>query len=442
MQEINIGDILKVIENKRVLAAVSGGADSMVMLNQLVNLLKYSNFYMEIIHVNHNLRGVESDGDSAFVEAQAKKMQIPCKIVSVDVKKYKNENKQTIEQAARELRYKAINDYKEEGKFDFIVIAHNLDDQAETVLMHLCRGSGLKGASGITQRDGVLRPLISFTKSEILKYAEDNKITFREDSTNSNKEYTRNYIRHEILPRLEEIYPSVKKNLCKFAEIAKSDDEFIENIIDTSKMKICRNCISIHVSAFDEKEPYYSRLIYKAVNYLGIWADVEQKHVKLIKNLSFMKNGAYLCLPHGINAYKEYDYVTFSFKLPKNLQNNYVKYEIGNLNIQNVQIEIKEVSTDDVVFGDNILFFNADAVPYDAVFRYRENGDVFHKLNSGTKKFSDYLTDKKIPLKERDNIIVLASGNKILLALGLDISDDVKITSDTIRIAKISYKKN
>jgi len=280
MQEINISGILKEIENKRVLAAVSGGADSMVMLNLLVKMQKSNDFHLEIIHINHNLRGEESDGDSVFVEAQAKKMQIPCKIVSVDVKKYKNDNKQTIEQAARELRYKAINDYKKEGKFDFIIIAHNLDDQAETVLMHLCRGSGLKGAGGITQRDGVLRPLIGFTKSEILKYAEYNKITFREDSTNASKEYTRNYIRHEILPRLEELYPSVKKNLCKFAEIAKSDDEFIENLIDKSKIKINNESVGLHVSVFEEGEPYYTRLIYRAINHLGVWADIEQKHIK------------------------------------------------------------------------------------------------------------------------------------------------------------------
>ena len=205
MQEINISGITKRIENKRVLVAVSGGVDSMVLLSCLVDLREYVNFYMEVIHINHNLRGTESNEDAKHVLNFCKNINVPCVIKSVDVIKNKNENKQTLEQSARDLRYKEIYNYQESNKFDYIVIAHNSDDNAETVLMHICRGSGLKGASGIKENDKILRPLLEYSKAEIIKYAKENNIKYREDSSNTDIKYVRNYIRHEILPRLEEI---------------------------------------------------------------------------------------------------------------------------------------------------------------------------------------------------------------------------------------------
>ena len=439
MQEIDISNVINQIHNKKLLLAVSGGVDSMVMMELFAKLQKNNDFYMEIIHINHNLRGEESDQDACFVQKKAKQIRIPCKVVSVDVKKHKVDNKQTIEQAARELRLGAIEKYKNANKFDFVVFAHNGDDQAETVLMHICRGSGLKGAAGILNQEGVLRPLLKYSKKSIIKYAVENNIEYREDSTNSSIEYTRNYIRHEILPKLEEIYPNVKNNLIRFAEIANADNDYILSSIDMSKIICDKDMVSIHFSVFDEKESIYSRMVFSALNMLGVYSDIEQKHVLMIRDLSYMKNGAYICLPNGLFAYKEYEYVVFSHKKPKNMQNNCEKYKFGTVKLGNANINIIEVSSDDVVFGEKELFFDADSIPSDAVFRYRKVGDVFHKLNSGTKKFSDYLTDRKVPLKDRDHIVVLASKNRILLALGLDISDDIKITSSTSRIAKISY---
>ena len=441
MQEINISRITKLIENKKVLVAVSGGVDSMVLLDLLSKMHNFCSFCMEIIHINHNLRGEESDKDAKLVQNTANRLKINCKIISIDVEKFKKENKQTIEQAARELRYKEIYEYKEKNNFDYVIIAHNSDDQAETILMHICRGCGLNGARGIGERKDLLRPLLNVSKSAIIKYAEENEIEYREDLSNRDIKYTRNYIRNEILPKLEEIYPNVKQNLVNFAEIVKNDDDFILNNIDYSLIKAKNKDVYLNLRAFENTSTIYSRLIYNAINMLGVFSDIEQKHVKMIYDLSFAKNGSYLVLPHGINVYKEYDCLVFTQKKQKNAINIIKKYQVGEVLIDNYKITIEEVSSDDIVFGDGNLYFDLDSIPYDAVFRHKQNGDIFQKLNSGSKKFSDYLTDKKVPLKDRSDLIVLAIENKILLCLTLDISDSIKVTSTTQRIGKLSFVK-
>ena len=440
MQEINISGITKRIENKRVLVAVSGGVDSMVLLSCLVDLREYVNFYMEVIHINHNLRGTESNEDAKHVLNFCKNINVPCVIKSVDVIKNKNENKQTLEQSARDLRYKEIYNYQESNKFDYIVIAHNSDDNAETVLMHICRGSGLKGASGIKENDKILRPLLEYSKAEIIKYAKENNIKYREDSSNTDIKYVRNYIRHEILPRLEEIYPNVKQNLSKFAEIASIDDEFINNLIDYSVIKKQKDAIKLNIDAFKNHESIINRIIYKVLNELNIFADIEQKHLKMIKDLAHMKNGSYICLPHELNVYREYDNLVFTFKKLKTQNTDFKQYSMGEIVFDNVLINIVEVSSDDVEFGDGSLYFDLDSIPGTAIFRNKKDGDIIHKLNSGTKNYSDYLTDKKVPLRNRNNVIVLANENKILLTIGMDISDDIKITSLTNRIGKLTTK--
>lgn len=442
MQYLDISSIINKIENKRILVGVSGGADSMVLLSLLLDLQKSINFYMEVIHVNHNLRAKESDDDQKLVEMYSQKNNLKCIVKSVNVLKNKNDNKQTLEQSARELRYNVINEYKQENKFDYVVIAHNSDDNAETVLMHICRGSGLRGASGIQERNCILRPLLCYSKEQILQYAIVNKIPFRDDSSNKDIKYTRNFIRHEILPKLAEIYPNIKENLIRFAEIASIDNAFIDSVIDYSLIKKEKDCVKLSVDVFSQFETVYSRLIYRAINMLGIYSDIEYKHIGLIKELSTLKNGNYITLPHNLYVYKEYNYLVFSLIKSKVKTIDYKQYSMGEIEFLNYKIEIIEVTSDDVNFGDGALYFDLDSIPSTAIFRTKKDGDIIQRLGTGTKKFSDYLTDKKVPLRLRDSLVVLANNNKILLTIGMDISDDIKITSTTNRIGKLIYKKD
>ena len=439
MQNIVSTKIGKKIENKKLLAAVSGGVDSMVMLWIMLQIKKDIPFQLEVIHINHNLRGDESDGDEQLVVDFCKKNNIKCKVESKDVNAFQKANKQTLEQAARVVRHNAINEYKLHGKFDYVLFAHNSDDQAETVLMHIARGGGLKGATGMKEKEDLIRPLIQFSKSEIYKYAKENQVPFREDSSNASLNYTRNFLRHEIFSKLEEVYPNIKENLIRFAKIAKEDDEYIEGTIDYSSISYEKDCIRVKNEVFNQSAAVFSRIIKKVLNDCRIYFDIESKHIQAIKQLSLSKNGNYLCLPHGLYVHKEYDYVVFSTNKPIFLQEEYKNLKLDNKSINDYDLLVVDINS--VKFGDGNLYFDFDKIPESAIWRVRKDGDVFHKLGSGTKKFSDVLIDKKIPLRKRKDLIVLAENNKILLAPGIDISDDVKVTKSTKRIGKLVCNK-
>ena len=437
MQELLENGIEAKVKDKKLLVAVSGGADSMCLLHQLVCLNMRVPFEMQVIHVNHNLRGKESDCDQSFVINMCNKYGVKCNVLDIDVHSESKKNKQTIEQAARELRYKAFFDLKNKGKFDYILIAHNKDDQAETVLMHICRGSGIDGAGGIKDRPGILRPLLGTSRKQILEYLKNNNLGYREDSSNSSIEYTRNFVRHEIIPRLEQIYPNIKENLFRFAKLAQKDADFIESCIEMGQILHNDGVVKIKASIFYESDVLYSRYVRKCLQMLGVFADVEQKHIQLVKELSQSQNGNYICLPHGVFVSKEYDFVVFGVCKPQKLQTHNLKYSLSKISFGKTTFEIQEINEDDIIFGNGDLYFDLDSIPSSAVFRTKKDSDKFKKLGSGTKKFNDYLTDKKVPLRKRNEIILLCDDNKVLLAVGLDISDDIKITSGTTRFGRL-----
>ena len=430
----------KQVDGKRLLLAVSGGADSMALLYSFFDLQKkgLADFYMEVVHVNHNLRGKESLGDEKFVQQECKKLGIKCKIIQIDVKKQKETQKQTTEQAARELRYKVLFDYKKENNFDYIVSAHNSDDQAETVLMHIFRGAGLDGAGGIREQQGVLRPLLNVSKKQIVDYDNKNNISFRTDSSNNDTAYTRNFIRHNVLPKLEEIYPNIKENLNKFANIVQKDAKFIDEYVD-EKLIVCKNKkIMLKNEAKLLDDVIFSRLIRKCFNMLGEFADFEQKHIELVKTVFLMKNGKSINLPHGVVVEKSYDYVSFYKEKEQKIHSN-IKFEIGKVSFLGKTIDIFEVQSDVVVFGSSSLYIDLKLIPSDAVIRTAQPSDMFQKLGSdGAKKLSRYFVDKKIPRSERSEIPLVASGNNVLCVIGFDISDKVKITDKTTKIVKVS----
>ena len=442
MQNLLEKGIEKKIDGKRIILAVSGGADSMALLYSFYDMQKkgVANFYMEVVHVNHNLRGVESFGDEQFVKKECEKLGINCKIIQIDVKKHKASTKQTIEQAARDLRYKALFDYKKEKCFDYIITAHNSDDQAETVLMHIFRGAGLDGAQGIRNQEGVLRPLLNVSKKRIVEFDNKNNILFRTDSSNNDVAYTRNFIRHNILPKIEEVYPNIKENLNKFANIVQKDARFIDEYVDEGLI-VCKNkkvMLKNEASLLDDV--ILTRLIRKCFNLLGEYADFEQKHIELVKTVFLMKNGNSVNMPHGVIVEKSYNYVNFYKYIPKKVQNN-IKFEIGEIFVADKKIIVREVESESIVFGNGVLYYDLDSVPANAVVRTALPGDVFQKLGSeGSKKLTKYFIDKKIPRSEREILPVVACENNVLCVVGYDISDNIKITSDTMRFGEIYFE--
>ncbi|MBQ7466598.1 MAG: tRNA lysidine(34) synthetase TilS [Clostridia bacterium] len=432
-----------ITKTDKVLVGVSGGTDSMCLLSMLLKAKSQMGFQLLAVHINHNLRGQESERDENFVKKYCEKNDIKFICESVDVLKHAKKYGKTTEQAARELRYLAFEKIMQKEKATVLAVAHHKDDQAETVLMHIARGSSLKGATGMQIKSGnIIRPLLNFTRKDIEEYNKANKIPSIKDSSNDDVNYNRNYVRHKVIPVVEKAYPDVVNSLCKFASKCAVDEDFIQSqipyklIVSSEKtVKLLNEVDSLHLAI-------KTRLVKRAFEQLGAFFDIEEKHIFEVLNLFKMKNSSKISLPFKITAFKEYDGVVLTQNKP-DLKNGYYEFKTGKTNIENFgAIEIKLLSDDEMpVFGDGNHYVDFESIPATAVWRTRQDGDMFSKIGSGSKKLNDYFTDKKIPLRLRDEIMVLASGNKVLVVAGYDISDSVKITSGTDKIAKISYSK-
>ena len=434
----------KIVEKEdRIAVGVSGGADSMVLLWALLDKQKQIGFYFEVVNINHHIRGAESDRDSLFVEEFCKKRKIPYKIIDVDVLKLKKDEKKTLEESARIARYNAFEKVMKQNKLNKLFLAHHKNDQAETILMHIFRGSGISGASGIKDTKTTFRPLLNFTKKEILNIAQEHGIDFVEDSTNEDTNYTRNFIRNKVIPQIEEVYPGLVDNICAFGKKCEGLQSFILSQIDESLILISDDEVVLNQRIFEFDKILVREYIKKAFEKIGVFSDIEAKHFSLVYELSSLEVNKEIYLPHEVVARKIYSGV----KLYKNKSNSVVeeeyefikngKFKFGNDFVINTQV----VKSDEVVYGEGALFVDATKISNTAIWRTRRNGDKFAKFGTGSKKLNDYLTNKKIDVLERDKIPVLASGESVLVILGDDISENVKIDATTDEIVKITFDK-
>ena len=219
------------LDKKNILVAVSGGVDSIALLHFLLSLKDKENLNLAALHFEHGIRGEESKEDAAFVQSYCESNNVRCFMGEGNVPKYAKEHKITAEMAARILRYAFFEEILQREHFDVIATAHHADDQAETVILNLLRGSGIKGLAAMRPaRDYIIRPFLCVAKTEILEYAKKNNLEYREDSTNNSNEYRRNRIRHELLPLLETYQAGVKERLTTLAEIARDENDYIESI--------------------------------------------------------------------------------------------------------------------------------------------------------------------------------------------------------------------
>lgn len=427
----------------RIAVGVSGGADSMLLLWGLFDKQKQVDFYMKVIHVNHRLRGKESDRDMKFVEDFCKKKKIPYEIVSVDVKKIKANKKLSLEEAAREARYQAIEDVMKKDNLSKLFLAHHKNDQAETVLMHIFRGSGILGACGMQKTDGkIVRPLLNFKKSEIEKIATDSGISWVIDSTNQESSCTRNFIRNEILPQIEKVYPSVVDAICGFSEKCKATQSFAESKLEQGLVSDYGDGVMISSRVFDADGLSNALYLKDAFKRLEVFADIEEKHFKLLADLNEKSVNTCIDLPHGVVARKTYDGVKLSKKTATEKNSDEKNFETGTHffdGIGTVTAEI--VSPYDVVYGNGSLYVDYNKLPADCIWRTRRVGDKFTMLGTGTRSLSDYFTDEKLEFEQRDKMLLLASREKVLVIAGRDISENVKIDGTTDTIIKITFQQ-
>ena len=403
-------------------AAVSGGADSMVMLA----LLQEAGARVSVIHVDHSIRGEASERDCAFVKEYSEKRGLPFLYRKVDALGYAKEQGISVELAARELRYSFFDELLSSGAVDAVALAHHMDDQAETVMMRFLRGSGVRGLRGITDRKGYLHPLLGCPKSDIIAYAKKHGIPYTQDATNADNEYTRNFLRNEALPLLKTRYPDLSAVVARNAELFGELEEYLLNEITPSYRE--GKDVFLPVSVLERHPAIAKKSIAEAARATGAQKDIEAIHLAAVYGLREAQNGSRLNLPFGIDAVKEYGRLRFTareelapYEMPFSPRG---RYEYAG--------SVYMFAAGDAVIPGRSM--DGDKIPRDAVVRTRRAGDVFKRYKGAEKSLSDYLTDIKLPQTERERLLVLASHSRVFAVLGVEIADEVKIEQSTKNI--------
>jgi tRNA(Ile)-lysidine synthase len=398
------------LKGKKLLLATSGGIDSMV----LVHVFHKLQFQIGIAHCNFQLRKEESNEDAIFVNSETNKFQIPVYIKKFNTLDYANDNKTSIQIAARELRYGWFNQLLTKENYDYLLTGHHLDDQVETFLINLTRGTGLAGLTGIPSQNGnVIRPLLPFSREEIENYAKENAIVWREDSSNASDNYLRNKLRHDIVPVLKELNPSFLDSFQNTLNHLNQSNDLTE---DSSKMvyeKVVSeqdNKIEINLTNLLQFKNYKSYL-YQWLNKYGFtaWEDIydlvnAQSGKQVFSNTHILLKDRESLLLH----FKPLQNITEAYFIEKG--DNSLKIPL-NILISSVT-NISNVS-------NSTIFVDEEKLQFPLLLRKKQDGDVFQPSGmNGKKKLSKFFKDEKYSLIDKENQWLLTSNNEIIWVVG------------------------
>ncbi|MBI5047823.1 MAG: tRNA lysidine(34) synthetase TilS [Deltaproteobacteria bacterium] len=452
-----------------VVVAVSGGVDSVILLHTLVRLSKEFKLSIIAVHLNHGLRGRESDRDEAFVKELAKKLGVKFTSKRIDINSLLKKG-DSLQDIAREARYVFFEEAAKRYKADKIATGHNMDDQAETMVMRFLNGSGLRGLCGIPPaRRQYIRPLIDITRQEIEKYAEGKRLKFVKDSSNQSARYLRNRIRLKLMPILIGYNPSIKNDMARLSRILARDEDYME---DQAK-DIFKDCIKegargrkktiIFLSAKKLNslhDAIKARIFFMAAEeLLGSPKGFYSYHAEdFLKLLSSRSPNASITLPHSMAVYREYDVITIekSQKSEVRSQNEnkettfekVLKINGKTLVIADGEIRIAEFKTEILSYhptshipystSKNIACFDYDKLEFPLIVRNFRPGDKFVPLGmNGHKKVKELFQEKKIARRRRNKVPILVSGSEIIWVAGMRQAEYGKIRANTKNVLKI-----
>ena len=424
----------------RIGVAVSGGADSMALLHFMHELSAQIGVGILAVHINHGIR-TDARKDAAFVKKYCSDNRIECVVYNVNVPEYCRAHKVGTEAGARVLRYECLEMAAKKYKLTKVALAHHLDDQAETILLHIFRGCGLEGATGMKPVSGIyIRPFLTVKKSDLIAYNYHNGTPNITDETNTDNKYARNFIRNTVMPTIQQEWRNVNENIVSFGKIAGADNEYIMGQADTSGVVQSGNTVRIPINRFVLATPVVTRLILKVLDMLGTKKNIESKHIDAIIELGRSGiNGERIDIPNACYVVREYEYITVVKKERKVEEKTY-SFKIGKTVVDGFgTIMITKTISYKIALERGLFVIDADKLPRKAKWRSRRDGDQFTKFGGGTKNLGSYLTDKKVPARLRGVIPVLADGNEVFVVGGLGISEKVKTDRDTVEAFVIEF---
>lgn len=409
--------------NARIIVALSGGADSVALL-RILHTLGYD---CEAAHCNFHLRGAESDRDEMFVRKLCKTMRIPLHTIDFETEQYAIEKKISIEMAARELRYQWFAEIKEKTKANVIAVAHHQDDSVETVLLNLIRGTGINGLLGIRPKNGdIVRPLLCISRKEITDYLQNAKQEYMTDSTNLQDEYTRNKIRLNLLPLMQEINPLVKEHIIDTSNYLNDVNRIYNKGIEEGKQRVIEKGDIRIISLL--KEPSPEALLFEILYPLGFNAAQTKNILAMLEG----QTGKQFISKDGWRVVKDRELLLIDKK---------EKQEIPPFCLIK---EEKEYTKDFIIPREkHIACFDTDKLIEEINLRKWQTGDIFIPFGmKGKKKVSDYLTDRKFSIIQKENQWVLCCGDKIIWIVGERTDNRFRIDEKTkkVTVFKMSEK--
>lgn len=415
-------------EKRNITVALSGGADSMALLNVLNSLKEELGINLSAAHLNHLIRGNEADRDEAFVKEQCAKMGVPLFCERIDVPLIAKDEKQSLELAARNVRYKFLQRVSK----GFIATAHTASDNLETVIYNLARGASLDGICGIPQKRGrIIRPILECTRKEVEMYCEEKGVPYVTDSTNLANEYTRNKIRHSIVPVLKEINPSVESVTFRNTRLLREDSKYLnataEKYVFENTQKEDASLLLYDLQRFPSA--IAKRVIVIYANRVCDELKLENVHIEAV--LEIVKKGGKTSLPQGFVA---------------TVSSNRLHFEKGGKveTEPEFNVRVEEITAENfekLQKVNNLLLNNAfdcDKIVGKWVLRTRMSGDSIRLKNRGcTKTLTRLMSENKTPITLRDKLPVIADENGVIWVYGAGVAQRVAIGSKTQKIAVI-----
>lgn len=426
-------------KNDRILIALSGGVDSVV----LATLMKKCNYSICLAHCNFHLREEESNRDEAFVRSWAKENGVELFVKEFDTYGYMKENKISLEMAARDLRYQWFDLLLKEHNFSYLATAHHLDDSIETFFINLLRGTGIAGLHGIqAKNDKIVRPLLFATREEILSYAKENSISFVEDSTNSETKFTRNKIRHNLFPVLRELNPNFEFALKKDIEHLRDTEVVFRREIEKVKQEIIekeKDVFKIRIEKLQELTPL-NIYLYEILSEYG-FNETNINDILLCLNENSGKQ--FFSKTHRLLKDRQYIFID---KIKDESKNNFflINQQQGSLIYPlRMQMEVmRDLKFINISKSKNIAMLDFDLLKFPLILRKWRQGDSFVPFGmKKEKKLSDYFTANKYSLIDKENQWILCSEEKIIWIVGERIDDRFRISNKTKNILKIEVEK-